>query len=86
MTNQVNLKAAKALSSEDRKSLLGVALRYSALFVDIQPEATDMKAEISKEGSAFLLSLSEKGFVADEKLLRALCSLPATEDLLYEIT
>ena len=86
MTNQVNLKAAKALSSEDRKSLLMVALRYSALFVDIQPEAIDMKAEISKEVSAFLLSLSEKGFVADEKLLRALCSLPSTEDILNEIT
>ena len=63
-----------------------VALRYSALFVDIQPEAIDMKADISKEVSAFLLSLSEKGFVADEKLLRALCCLPATEDLLNEIT
>ena len=49
-----------------------VALRYNALLVDIQPEAIDMKAEISKEVSAFLLSLSEKGFVADEKLLRAL--------------
>ena len=86
MTDQVNLKAAKVLSSEDRKSLLRVALRYGALLVDIEPEDIKMDAGISKEVSAFLLSLSEKGYVADEKLLRALCSLPATEDLLNEIT
>ena len=86
MTDQVNLKAAKVLSSEDRKSLLRVALRYGALLVDIEPEDIKMEAGISKEVSAFLLSLSEKGYVADEKLLRALCSLPATEDLLNEIT
>lgn len=86
MTDQVNLKAAKVLSSEDRKSLLRVALRYGALLVDIEPEEIKMDAGISKEVSAFLLSLSEKGYVADEKLLRALCSLPATEDLLNEIT
>ena len=74
------------MDNTNRKSLLRVALRYSALFVDIDRKDINMDAEISKEVSAFLLSLSEKGYVVEEELLRALCSLPASESELQEIT
>lgn len=64
-----------ALASEQRKSLLAVALRYNALFVDILRKDILPDAPVTKEVSAFLLELSDKGYVVEEELLRALCTL-----------
>lgn len=66
------------------KKLLSVALRYNAVFVDADRKALAHTAHISKEVAAFLLSLSEKGYVAEEELLNALKTVP--ESYLGEIS
>ena len=67
--------------------LLSVALRYNAVYVDTCRKNLDKETPISKEVAAFLLSLSEKGYVVEEELLRALC-IKSAEDgsLLDDIT
>lgn len=66
------------------KRLLAVSLRYNAIFADVDRKALSSTQEISKELAAFLLSLSEKGFVAEEELLNALKTVP--ESYLGDIT
>ena len=75
-----------AFSSEERKSLLAVALRFQALFVDVDRKDLSSAPEISPDVSAFLLSLSDKGYVVEEDLLRALCIAGSAPGVLEEIT
>ena len=75
-----------AFSSEERKSLLAVALRFQALFVDVDRKDLSCAPEISPDVSAFLLSLSDKGYVVEEDLLRALCIAGSAPGVLEEIT
>ncbi|MBR5400061.1 MAG: hypothetical protein IK103_09760 [Bacteroidales bacterium] len=73
------------METTDRtKKLLAVALRYNAIFADVDRKALSSTREISKELAAFLLSLSEKGYVAEEDLLAALKTVP--ESYLGDIT
>lgn len=60
------------------KMLLAVALRYNAVFVDSDRKTLTNSHQISKEVAAFLLDLSEKGFVVEEDLLGALKAAPVS--------
>ena len=64
-----------------KNALMTVALRYGAIFLDIDRKDIDSGSEISPSVAAFLLTLSEKGFVVEEELLHAL-----KEDQLENIT
>ncbi|MBQ6310115.1 MAG: hypothetical protein IJK74_01000 [Bacteroidales bacterium] len=64
-----------------KNALMTVALRYGAIFLDIDRKDIDNGSEISPSVAAFLLTLSEKGFVVEEDLLHAL-----KEDRLEDIT
>ena len=57
-----------------------VALRYRALFLDIDRDGIDMKSAPSPSAMAFATSLHEIGFYASEELLHAL-GMVSTERL-----
>ena len=54
------------------KDLLAVALRYNAVFLDVDRKDIAVLQEPCKEVVAFLAELSGKGYVVEEELLRAL--------------
>ena len=66
------------------KTLTRVALRYRAVFLDINRENINMKSEASVPVMAFVIRLKENGFCVSEELLHALNAAPA--DRLAEIT
>lgn len=56
----------------DLQTLTSLALRYRALYLDIQREDIDMHSTISAPVMAFLERMSELGYSVDEELLHAL--------------
>ena len=68
----------------NNKTLINVALRYRAVFLDINREAINMKSEASVPVMAFIARLKENGFCVSEELLHALNAVPV--DRLAEIT
>ena len=68
----------------NNKTLTRVALRYRAVFLDINRENINMKSEASVPVMAFVTRLKENGFCVSEELLHALNATPA--DRLAEIT
>lgn len=68
----------------NNKTLTRVALRYRAVFFDINRENINMKSEASVPVMAFVARLKENGFCVSEELLHALNAAPA--DRLAEIT
>ena len=66
------------------KTLTRVALRYRAVFLDINRENINMKSEASVLVMAFAARLKENGFCVSEELLHALNVVPT--DRLVEIT
>ena len=68
----------------NKKTLTKVALRYRAVFLDVNPEDIDMRSETSAPVMAFITRLKENGFCVSEQLLHALNAVPA--DRLAEIT
>ena len=68
----------------NNKTLTRVALRYRAVFLDINRENINMKSEASVPVMAFVTRLKENGFYVSEELLHALNAAPA--DRLAEIT
>ena len=68
----------------NNKTLTRVALRYRAVFLDINRENINMKSEASVPVMAFAARLKENGFCVSEELLHALNAAPA--DRLAEIT
>lgn len=67
----------------NNKTLTRVALRYRAVFLDINRENINMKSEASVPVMAFVTRLKENGFCVSEELLHALNAAPA--DRLAEI-
>ena len=67
-----------------KKTLTTIALRYSALFLDVRREDIDMKSPITPPLTAFLLRLRENGYCVSEELLHGLCAVPA--ETLADIT
>lgn len=68
----------------NNKTLTRVALRYRAVFLDMNHEDINMKSEASVSVMAFVARLKENGFCVSEELLHALNAVPA--DRLAEIT
>ncbi len=68
----------------NNKTLTKVALRYRAVFVDINREAIDIKSEASVPVMAFIARLTENGYCVSEELLHALNAVSI--DRLAEIT
>ena len=68
----------------NNKTLTRVALRYRAVFLDINRENINMKSEASVPVMAFVARLKENGFCVSEELLHALNVVPT--DRLAEIT
>ena len=68
----------------NKKSLTNVALRYRAVFLDIDRKGIDMTSEVSVPVLAFVARLKENGFCVSEELLHALNAVSA--DRLAEIT
>ena len=68
----------------NKKSLTNVALRYRAVFLDIDCKDIDMTSEASVPVLAFVARLKENGFCVSEELLHALNAVSA--DRLAEIT
>ena len=68
----------------NNKTLTKVALRYRAVFLDVNPEDIDMRSETSAPVMAFITRLKENGFCVSEQLLHALNAVSA--DQLAEIT
>ena len=68
----------------NNKTLTRVALRYRAVFLDINRENINMKSEASVPVMAFVTRLKENGFCVSEELLHALNVVPT--DRLAEIT
>lgn len=66
------------------KTLTKVALRYSAVFLDINREDINMNSEATVPVLAFVARLVENGFSVSEELLHALNAVSA--DTLAEIT
>ena len=54
------------------KTLTKVALRYRAVFLNINRKDIDMCSEITAPVAAFIKSLKENGFCVNEELLHAL--------------
>lgn len=65
-------------------TLLKVALRHRALYLDIDPASVDMQSHLSAPVLAFVERLRENGFSVSEQLLHALCAVPV--DNLADIT
>ena len=70
--------------TKDNTSLTKVALRYRAVFLDINREEIDMASEAAVPVLAFTARLKENGFCVSEELLHALNAVGA--DRLAEIT
>ena len=68
----------------NNKTLTNVALRYRAVFLDINREDIDMQSELTVPVMAFVRRLKENGYCVSEELLHALNGVPA--DRLAEIT
>ena len=68
----------------NNKILTRVALRYRAVFLDINREDINMKSEVSVPVMAFTKRLKENGFCVSEELLHALNAVSA--DRLADIT
>lgn len=68
----------------DNKTLTNVALRYRAVFLDINREDVNMRSEASASVIAFTRRLKENGYCVTEELLHALNAVPAHR--LAEIT
>ena len=68
----------------NNKTLTNVALRYRAVFLDINRKDINMASEASVPVLAFVARLKENGFCVSEELLHALNAVPA--DRLAEIT
>ena len=68
----------------NNKILTRVALRYRAVFLDINREDINMRSEVSVPVMAFTKRLKENGFCVSEELLHALNAVSA--DRLAEIT
>ena len=68
----------------NKKSLTNVALRYRAVFLDIDRKDIDMTSDASVPVLAFVARLKENGFCVSEELLHALNAVSA--DRLAEIT
>lgn len=68
----------------DNKTLTNVALRYRAVFLDINREDIDMRSVASVPVVAFICRLKENGYCISEELLHALSAVPV--DRLAEIT
>ena len=68
----------------NNKTLINVALRYRAVFLDINREAINMRSEASVPVMAFIARLKENGFSVSEELLHAMNAVPV--DRLAEIT
>ena len=68
----------------NKKSLTNVALRYRAVFLDIDRKGINMASEASVPVLAFVARLKENGFCVSEELLHALNAVSA--DRLAEIT
>lgn len=66
------------------QKLTRVALRYHALYLDIDREEIDMSSEVTIPVLAFTARLKENGFTLSEELIRALNS--AKTDVLLSIT
>lgn len=66
------------------KELLRIALRYRAIYLDIDPKEVDLEAKPTPAVLAFVARLRENGFSVNEDLLHALCMVSATE--LVDIT
>lgn len=66
------------------QTLLRVALRYRALYLDINREDIDMSSKMTAPVLAFTARLKENGFCISEELLHALCGVSPTK--LAEIT
>lgn len=64
--------------------LTNVALRYQALFLDVNRRDINMKSEVSIPVLAFISRLKRNGFCVSEELLHALNNI--SEDHLTEIT
>ena len=58
------------------KTLTKVALRYRAVFLNINRKDIDMCSEITAPVAAFIKSLKENGFCVNEELLHALNAVP----------
>lgn len=61
------------------KELLRIALRYRAIYLDIDPKEIDLEAKPTPAVLAFVARLRENGFSVNEDLLHALCMVSATE-------
>lgn len=57
-------------------TLIKVALRYRAVFLNVQREEINMASEISQPVMAFVARLKENGFCVSEELLHALNAVP----------
>lgn len=68
----------------NNKTLTMVALRYRAVFLNINREGIKMQSEQTAPVMAFVLRLKENGYCVSEELLHALNAVPANR--LAEIT
>ena len=68
----------------NNKTLTNVALRYRAVFLDVNSEDIGMKTELTAPVMAFVRRLKEKGYCVSEELLHALNVVPVGR--LSEIT
>lgn len=68
----------------NNKNLTRVALRYRALFLNVNREDINMKSQVSVPVMAFVARLKENGFCLSEELLHALNAVPIGR--LVEIT
>lgn len=61
------------------KELPRIALRYRAIYLDIDPKEIDLETKPAPAVLAFVARLRENGFSVNEDLLHALCMVSATE-------
>lgn len=61
------------------KKLLRIALRYRAIYLDIDPKEIDLETKPTPAVLAFVARLRENGFSVNEDLLHALCMVSAKE-------
>lgn len=61
------------------KKLLRIALRYRAIYLDIDPKEIDLETKPTPAVLAFVARLRENDFSVNEDLLHALCMVSATE-------
>ncbi|MBR5374179.1 MAG: hypothetical protein IK131_05875 [Paludibacteraceae bacterium] len=68
----------------DNNVLTKVALRYKAVFLDVNRADINLQSEATAPVLAFVRRLQENGYCVSEELLHALCNVPV--DRLAEIT